>query len=255
MDKNPPLRAAQRAVAGILFLAAACAPPAMAGDWSGLDDFGDTASPRFQFETDTWEAGFGIGYSFAVGPKKVSQVVQWDFQFPGFNSFYVVTGDLHDGLDYEAQAYRRLGSWLSFGVEADYQKHNINIPFPSSVNGIPILIPDLKWYRNIVEVMPAVKIGPALGAFRPYLTAGAGWALIEQSALLDYGTFAGGFDLQSAGYNRDNYLCAKAGGGVEFGVPQNWSLGADVVYNQIFAPVPRGALQYFIPRIRFDLHF
>jgi len=228
-----------------------------------LDEWGEPSPQAFNFQNDVWEAGVGAGYAFALGPKEIDQTVQNNFlteyPFPGVSPYATATGDLHDAFVTQAHVYRRTSSWLSMGLEADYQDESVNIPFSGFINGLPELIPDYTWRTHILQITPSLKFGPSMGWFRPYLTVGAGWAFVEQWVFIDDGQFNVGNgtteDMHDSGYRRDNFLTANGGAGIEFGIPSNWSVGLGVRYNQIFAPNPKGGYMFVVPNAHFDYHF
>lgn len=226
-----------------------------------LDNWGEPEPFKFE-PSKSWDLGVSPGYAFAAGRKKITQVVRNDLfeEFPvqGPNRYSTITGDLRDGYAIDIQAYRRIDDWFSIGFEGGYQRHAIRIPLPEGISGGGTAIPEVEWNRNIFQAGPAVKWGPTMGRFHPYVVAGCGWAFIEEKVLLEYDQFpgtSGTADVRISGYYRDHFASVHGGAGFEFGVPNDMSIGLDAVYNKIFAPPSIGALSYFIPRMRIDYHF
>jgi hypothetical protein len=234
-----------------------------------LDEWGEPVPVAFNFKNDVWEVGLDAGYSFALGPRKIDQSVRDNFidlvNDPVLISFLkpyqyeTLEGDLHNAFASNAHIFRRVSPLISGGLELGYEYNNINWPLPPIYSEPDVVIPDISWHMDILQITPAIKIGPSQGHWRPYVTLGAGMALVHESFFLDNGPISEGTgpmrDWNVSGDRRDLYLTTTATLGMEFALPYNWSVGINTRYSQIFAPNPQGGLMFVIPSAHCDYHF
>lgn len=277
----------RRFASGLVIIVIGCtnlAPYCLALDtdfgMSSLDSWDEKPQPAFRFENDKWDAGISAGYSFMLGDPKITQATGADnlgalpVTLVSLSPLTLAeqpewrfTGDLQDSFAISGHVYYRVSSLVSLGLESGFERHDIELPYGPSSGGdpnYPLYPPSsVSWHVDIIQVVPAVKIAPRAGRFRPFLSVGAGIASINESLLIDRGFIAsetvGGITTPVDEYNSANrhdiYFAVNGALGVEFGLPYDFSLGLNTRYAQIFAPNPEGGYKIITPNAQLDYHF
>ena len=106
-------------------------------------------------------------------------------------------------------------------------------------------------YNRVVAI---TRLGPwtRAGNFRvrPYIVAGPGWYMINQSAEIKLSNWSDAWHYLD---RTDSYLGALVGMGLSVAIGESSSIPAESRYERVFSPGP--TLQFFVPSLQFSYHF
>lgn len=249
---------------GLLLLAGL---PARAEDAAARFD----AGPQFaSWERGRWEIGLDLGMIYPTKGTTFSHVIDNQRAYdllaaesvgdevgegwvaPPLPGSSVIAGKMGQLPDVGAHAYYRANPWLAYGLDGGYGvRSSLRVSNRGIYQSDNFLT--LSYTGNIIHLSAPLKLGPAFGAFRPYVLVGPGAYLVQERASIQ---FNDGDDpqLKPLEIARSNAVYP----GLHSGVGFEWRsekglIGVDVSYHKVFAGGV-GA-DYVEPKLRFAALF
>jgi hypothetical protein len=248
---------------------------ALAGVNDAAEDMGSASligeSDRLQIESKHWDFGLQFGYAMAIGDKSTSitadnsvflysdpdtpgedEFAENGLPSPDFAGQTVISGDRKDSYWVGAHLYYHLTSWIGLGTEASYiveDKIAINAsgPFGESIY-------DTQYKTHSFQDVLSVRLGGWMGGIRPYVMAGVGPYVYTEGVTTDLTDpdDPNHTPLDAAGQTHV-YASVLYGGGLDFKVLEEGSVGLGLQFQQAY--MPGKDLMYVIPSARFAYHF
>jgi hypothetical protein len=228
--------------------------PTFADDYEDLGfHINDFRPGSVSLETARWQVGVGVGYTFIQNAPTITQTTTNDLAPYGFPDELVVAtveGRMKNSVVVQLYGYRRLTPLVSLGFEADYHiQHKIDAIMQNQPIYGPYYVTS---HEKIFQLMPALRLNSTWkGPWRFYGTGGAGWAYVGRDNTAHYSFSSYGLSFSQKSQN--NYLSTSLGGGIEYSLSEEGTIGLDMRYNTIF--VTDETLHFLTPTARFNFHF
>ena len=222
-------------------------------------------------ETPDWE--FGLDWGFIIPAQKksfshtidnqrvldlladetVGDEVGEGFVAPPFPGTSVIGGTYNTMPELGLHLYRQVKPWLSVGLDGGYGiRREVHIDQRGIYQTKNFL--QLNYTANIIHFDAAVKMGPRLGRFKPYLLGGPGVYIMQERATISFNDDDDPQLKPLPIVSRSAIHPGLAGGaGIEIRVEERGLIGVELQYHRVFA---RGDnVSFLLPKMRMSVQF
>ncbi|MFI5347530.1 MAG: hypothetical protein ACHQ51_14240 [Elusimicrobiota bacterium] len=237
----------------------------------GEGDSQTLAGAQFaQWEHGRWEFGVDFGMIYPTKATTFSHVIDNQRAYdllvaesvgdevgegwvaPPLPGTSVISGRMNQLIDAGAHLYYRRNPWLAYGLDGGWGvKRSLRVQSRGIYVANNFLT--LSYSGDIIHLSAPAKIGPAFGAFRPYVLIGPGAYLVQERASIIFND-ADDPQLKPLEIARKDgyYLGIHSGVGFEWRVERG-IIGLDVSYHKVFSGSV-GA-DFLEPKLRFAVLF